>query len=188
MDAWVPLAAINLIASLWTLYLIFKMKKYNGYINMIVSMTLAQGVYDASLFMFKLSSKGWQSTQLFLGIFCGTAAAVWSLVICVVMTYIIASRKYFDIEKNFRKIFFGVTAFSSIDAISCLITYLHGDTSTLSLFRSDLLVSFAFLNRYVAVISVRRGSLLIDINRTLFCFPSHSLTILLCLLSSDRNF
>ena len=119
MDAWVPLAAINLIASLWTLYLIFKMKKYNGYINMIVSMTLAQGVYDASLFMFKLSSKGWQSTQLFLGIFCGTAAAVWSLVICVVMTYIIASRKYFDIDQYLIMLFQFLTQYLVGDWHNC---------------------------------------------------------------------
>jgi hypothetical protein len=127
-------AAVNVIASILTLYLIYKLKKYNGYMLMIFSMTMAQLSYDTSLFMFNIKTDLSYYIQSFLGIFCGTAAALWSLVISIVLTYIVIRRKYVDIGLNFPIYFIIVTLFSLFIAISCVWTIINGDTDLFSIF------------------------------------------------------
>ena len=127
------LSPLNAFASAYTIYLVWALKKYNGYmvrdckridnllyvlfnsygnssilllfichiewwsqanalhntiiltnnnpsINlscfklMVLAMTFAQFSYDASLFLFNFRTKEMRATQLFIGIFCGTAA------------------------------------------------------------------------------------------------------------------
>lgn len=91
------------------------MKKSNGYIMMIAAMTAAQLIYDSSIFLFNNPAGDYLYAQVFLGISAGTATAFWSLTIGCVLTYVIVSRKYYDIEIHFPKMFF------SILIASCLL-------------------------------------------------------------------
>lgn len=127
-------AAVNVVASLLTLYLIYKLKKYNGYMLMIFSMTMAQLSYDASLFMFNIKTDLSYYIQSFLGIFCGTASAIWSLVISLVLTYIVVTRKYIDIGFNFPTYFIIVTLLSLFIAISNVWTIINGDKELFAIF------------------------------------------------------
>ncbi len=133
------LSPINAIASAYTIYLVWALQKYNGYMLMVLAMTAAQFSYDVSLFLFNFRTIQWRATQLFIGIFCGTAAASWSLVIACVMTYIIVSKKYYNIEINFKYLVAAVTAFSITDAIVCLIYFLNGE-------KDDFKIAFSVFN------------------------------------------
>ena len=82
---------------------------------MIAAMTAAQLIYDSSIFLFNNPAGDFLYAQVFLGISAGTATAFWSLTIGCVLTYVIVSRKYYDIEIHFPKIFF------SILIASCLL-------------------------------------------------------------------
>ena len=55
--------------------------------------------------------------------------AMWSLVIACVMTYIIVSKKYYNIEINFKYLVSAVTLFSVTDAIVCLIYFVNDDAA-----------------------------------------------------------
>jgi hypothetical protein len=112
---------INVLASVVTLILIIKMKKYNGYMLMLSSMTIAEFCYDSSLFLFNFpQNEDIFKVQLFFGIFAGTAASLWSLVFSFVLSYIIFSKKYFDIGINFPIYFVIVFVLSIWDAIVCV--------------------------------------------------------------------
>lgn len=112
---------INVLASIVILLLIIKMKKYNGYMLMLASMTVAELLYDSSLFLFNFHSTMSYKLQIFLGIFAGTATSLWSLVFSFVLSYIIFSKKYIDIGLYFPIFSVIVLVLSIWDAISCLI-------------------------------------------------------------------
>jgi hypothetical protein len=134
MDLLLGLSVVNLLASLLTLWLIFKMKQYNGYMYMVLSMTLAQAAFDANLFLFESKNEDSQLANIFFGVWCGTAAALWSLIICVVTTYIISSRKYFNIEQNFRYMLIGTTLASIWNAIACVVERKENDKQAFNTF------------------------------------------------------
>jgi hypothetical protein len=108
------MVAINVLSSILTIMIILYMKKSNGYIMMIAAMTSAQLIYDSSIFLFNSPDIDYEYAQIFLGIGAGTATAFWSLTIGCVLTYVIVSRKYYDIEIHFPKIFTSITVASGL--------------------------------------------------------------------------
>ena len=124
MDIWTALTAVNFLASVLTLVLLYIIEKKNSYMSVISAMTIAQGVFDASLFLFVNSDKYSQNIQLFLGVAAGTAAAMWSLVICLVMTYVVTSRRYFDLSKQLTKLHFWINGYCLSFGISMVITHI----------------------------------------------------------------
>jgi len=134
MVLWSVLGVINTMGSILTLLLIYKLHKVNGYMKMVVAMTLAQTVFDIGLLLFNTNVLFWQYTQLFLGIFCGTATGLWSLVIVFVMVYIITTRRYFDVEGRFNAMFMWITATNLFFSIACLVTYINHQAAFADLF------------------------------------------------------
>ncbi len=125
MVTFTVLSVVNLVASLSTLWLIIALKKINGYMKMIIAMTLAQSAFDGSLVIFNTDVLFFQYTQLFLGAFCGTATGIWSLVLVSVMVYIVISKRYFDVSARFWLLCACVTGFSLALGLALLITFIH---------------------------------------------------------------
>lgn len=136
MILWSFLGVINACGSIMTLMLIYKLKKVNGYMKMVLAMTVSQAVYDIALLMFDTNILFWQYTQLFLGIFCGTMTGMWSLVIVFVMVYIIASRSYFDVDSKFKWMLATITISCLAFTIACTATYIDKNPAFLGLFEA----------------------------------------------------
>jgi len=128
------LGVINACGSILILMLIYKLKKVNGYMKMVLAMTVSQAVYDIGLLLFDTNILFWQYTQLFLGIFCGTLTGMWSLAIVFVMVYIIVYRAYFDVDSNFKWMLATITISCLAFSIACAATYIAKDPSFLDLF------------------------------------------------------
>jgi len=154
MIFWSVLGMVNTLGSILTLMLIYKLNKVNGYMRMVVAMTLSQTAFDIGLLLFNTSVLEWQYTQLFLGIFCGTATGLWSLVIVFVMVYVIKSRKYFDVDGNFNLIFLVVTVSNLVFSIACLVSYIHYKQTFASLFAAFNMIRVAIIVLTSAFIAI----------------------------------
>ena len=95
----VGFATISLLASLLTLYLIKRLKKWNGYIQLVVSLTVCQIIYDISFFFLPLSTMWGEYIYVFLNTFGGLASSLWSNVIILVTARIVILLRTVDTLK-----------------------------------------------------------------------------------------
>lgn len=100
----VSIASLSLLCSLLTIFLIYVMKKWNGYSIMIVNLSLAQSIYDVSIIMSCGSGDDFFTAERFLRYFSGSAASLWTNVILLVVAYVVYKLQIFDVKKNFLQI------------------------------------------------------------------------------------
>lgn len=96
-------ACLNAAASLVILWLIYGLRlPMRGYVLLITSMTVCQFVFDGSLVMLfecPQTDIDCLNSCVFIASSFGIASQGWSLCIAVVVGYIIATRRHFDIDK-----------------------------------------------------------------------------------------
>ena len=98
----VGFATLSLIASLLTLYLIKKTAKWNGYIQLVVSLTACQIIYDLSFFFLPVPFTWGEYIYLFLNTFGGLSSALWSNIIIIVTARIVIRLRTVDTLKRVR--------------------------------------------------------------------------------------
>ena len=96
----VGFATISLVASLLTLYLIKRLKKWNGYIQLVVSLTVCQIIYDISFFFLPVSPTWGQYLYVFLNTLGGLTSSLWSNVIILVTARIVIRLRTVDTLKK----------------------------------------------------------------------------------------
>jgi hypothetical protein len=97
----VVMATISLLASLLTLYLIRKLRKSNGYMHLVMSLTACQVVYDIGFYFFLCYHLNIGVILFnFFNTWGGVASALWSNIIILVTCHIILNLRSIDIEKK----------------------------------------------------------------------------------------
>lgn len=95
----VGFASLSLLASCLTLYLIKRLAKWNGYIQLVVSLTVCQIIYDISFFFLPLDETWGQYLYVFLNTFGGLTSSLWSNVIIMVTARIVIRLRTVDTLK-----------------------------------------------------------------------------------------
>lgn len=90
---------ISLFFSLLTLWLIYSMKKRNGYLLLIVQLTIAQAIYDISIVMIAGPIEVYL-TYTGLRTISGLASTLWTNVISFVVLYVVWYLRVYDIQGN----------------------------------------------------------------------------------------
>lgn len=125
---------LNTLASLLTLYAIWLLPKsyHNGYLTMILFMTISQTLYDASLLFYNTpeGSTGYNElldTCYYLGILFGTNSALWTSIISGVTSYVIWTRRYIAVQDNMT--YFNIFNFflSFVIATSFIVAHVRGN-------------------------------------------------------------
>jgi len=95
-------AFLSFLCSLLTLRLIYVMKTWNGYILLIVSLSLAQLLYDLGFLLIPLVSLvNITGLLTFISCFAGLMASFWTNVISLIVLYIVLRLSTVDIIKNY---------------------------------------------------------------------------------------
>jgi hypothetical protein len=97
----VGVAFLSLLSSIATLALIKLLKKWNGYLELVTSLTVCQGVHDmAFLLILAYNSPGGKGSYLFFHMLGGLSSTLWSNVIMFVTCRIVTTIRSVDIHKN----------------------------------------------------------------------------------------
>lgn len=116
------LATASLVATLITLYLIYDMNRWNGYMLLIFNLTLFQALYDVS-FYFLMAFRNYACFQIFtfLATFSGLAVSLWTNIISFVLFYIVMRMRSFHIKSYIKYFFAAIVLISGIMASLCVI-------------------------------------------------------------------
>lgn len=149
-------AFLSIIASFMTLLIIYDIGKWNGYLQLISSMTVCQILYDSAFFFVV----GYKQTvcvdlNLFLTSFGGLSVTVWTNIISTVVVHIVLTLKTVNISKNYWVYFLIGCVVPLIIAIVSTyvdsIGYLFADTLVYNILRCASiaynLVAYAVLTR-----------------------------------------
>ena len=95
-------AFLSFVCSLLTLRLIYVMKTWNGYILLIVSLSVAQLLYDLGFLLIPVMSLvNIEGLLNFISCFGGLMASFWTNVISLIVLYIVLRLNAVDIIKNY---------------------------------------------------------------------------------------
>lgn len=123
------LATSSLVATLITLYLIYDMNRWNGYMLLIFNLTLFQALYDVS-FYFLIAFREIACFQIFtfLATFSGLAVSIWTNIISFVLFYIVMKMKSFHIKFYIKYFFVAIVVVSGLIAsLSVAFSAGHND-------------------------------------------------------------
>ncbi len=124
------LALFSLVSTVTTLYLIYDMKRRNGYLLLIFNLTICQFFYDLPFFMLP-----WYNYRITLDItnfmftFAGLAVALWTNVISLVLYNIVQYLHSFDIYGHYLQ--FASMVFVPSLLLACLMVAYFKDEDTI---------------------------------------------------------
>lgn len=93
---------LSLICSLMTLFLVYRMKIWNGFLLILVSTSICQVLYDLNYMIGITNDYDWCLVWNFLDIFGGLSVALWTNILSFIIVYILVHIKNLDIFKNFH--------------------------------------------------------------------------------------
>lgn len=116
------LATVSLVATLITLYLIYDMNRWNGYMLLIFNLTLFQALYDVS-FYFLMAFRNSACFQIFtfLATFSGLSVSLWTNIISCVLFYIVMRMRSFHIKFYIKYFFAAIVIISGVIASLCVV-------------------------------------------------------------------
>ena len=124
------LAFLSLTSTMTTLYLMYDMKRRNGYLLLIFNLTVCQIFYDAPFFLVPFYSVGdVLTTANFLFTFAGLAVALWTNVVSFVLYNIVKYLQSFDIYGHYRS--FACLVFIPSLVMACCAAVYSGDQEKL---------------------------------------------------------
>jgi hypothetical protein len=93
-------SAISALCSILTLWVIYRLQKLNGYIFVIINLTVSQLFYDISILM--VPSKGRTIEVIYVTIrsICGLSTTFWTNVISSVILYTVYHRKVYNVNSH----------------------------------------------------------------------------------------
>jgi hypothetical protein len=115
------LAILSIIASLCTLYLIYVIGRWNGFLLLILTMTVCSMIYDTTFiseFDFRESSFRY---TVFGSIWMGLAVTFWTNVYSGIVYYVVYRIKSVNTMKYYPYYFFFVMVPSLIIALYCVV-------------------------------------------------------------------
>lgn len=119
------LALISFICTIVTLWLIYDMKRRNGYLLLINSLTTSQLIYDlAFVFLPFYSNEICLDMLTFMCTFAGMAVTLWTNVISLVLYNIVRNLRSFDIYSYYHK--FAAAIFIPSLILACLVVGYYG--------------------------------------------------------------
>lgn len=97
-------AALSVASTLLTLYIIRVINRWNGYIQLVFNLSLAQLVYDASMVFIPLRQYNSFIEWTYIAIRCvaGLVATSFTNILASVVVYAVWKRSTFDIDKTLR--------------------------------------------------------------------------------------
>jgi hypothetical protein len=108
----ITVATASNLCSLLTLWIIYKCQRWNAYVQIILSMTVSQLLYDTSFYFLLNGSDTSFYIQEFLSSFAGAATTLWTNVMSGVVLYLVTTRKSMDIESMYVYFFSGIVVVS----------------------------------------------------------------------------
>ena len=111
-------ATLSLLASLLTLLLIRRLNKWNGYMQLVVSLTCCQIVYDIGFYpLIWFNHVEGKIAYIALNTWGGLTSTLWSNVIILVTCRIVVELRTIDIVKRCRYYYFAVYVPSTVMAV-----------------------------------------------------------------------
>jgi hypothetical protein len=123
---------INTLASAFTLYLIYVINRNNDYNSIIKYLTISQFLFDASQYLFGIDNELIAIIYMPFTLATGVASASFSLFLCSILSYIVISRDYLDV--NYIKMRYLVIIFliSASIGVSLLLASIYNDANMYS--------------------------------------------------------
>jgi hypothetical protein len=115
--------ATNVLASIFTLYLLVKIKRKNTYNLIIFWMTIMQGIYDLFQFhYYDIANSEWHSVIIICSLPAGLVSALFTLSISYILWYIVISKNYIDLTYNKFRLLFTIFGSCFIFQIALVVT------------------------------------------------------------------
>ena len=135
------------VCSLMNLILIKVMKKWNGYISIILHMCILQSMYDA-VFPIRTATYGpaFQFTVTGIKFFSGISSTLWSNVLVLTILRVILTGKALDILQNYRWLFAVTMIPSLIFSILAIVFSLK--------YGNDFFVPFSYVYYSTRLVSI----------------------------------
>ncbi len=127
------MGAIGLTFTLFTMWIIRSMGRYNSYILLVINLTIAQMFYDLSVLLVQLPGNG-VFYDMAMRTFSGVAASLWTNVISISVFYVVTMHKSLDIFKSYRYMLLGISCIAIIPAIGVPMTIYHEEFALLTAF------------------------------------------------------
>ena len=98
-------ALLSTLCTICAIYLIYAMKKWNGYIILVLSLIVCQLIYNITfVFVGCYDEVTCQALMNLFAIFAGVATALWTNVISILIAYIVIYLKSLDIMTYYKSI------------------------------------------------------------------------------------
>lgn len=150
------IALLSTICSIITLYLLKQMKKWNGYLQLVLNLTISQGIYDLSYFLLPFFYNSYCRVIFeFISTYGGISSTLWCNVIVFITCQIVISLRSVNILEQHRYYLFVISFISGIlgifdaiylDNVTILATYFL--IKTISMF---LNIIFYFIIMYKVI-------------------------------------
>lgn len=126
------ICTVSLVASFITLYLIYDFNKWNGYILLIFTLTIFQGIYDLSFyFILGFQVEPFFMVYKFLSVFSGTFIAIWVNYISLLLYYTVLYLESVNIRNQFTVAFPFVLTISFLLSSAVMAIYLVDETNSI---------------------------------------------------------
>lgn len=119
------LALVSFICTVATLWLIYDMKRRNGYLLLINNVTVSQLIYDLAFVFLPFYNNQYCLNMLtFMCTFAGMAVTLWTNVISLVLYNIVRNLRSFDIYAHYP--LFAAAIFAPSLALAILVVHYYG--------------------------------------------------------------
>ncbi len=112
-------SSVATICSLLTLYIIRSMGRWNSYIQLVVSLTVSQLLYDLSILAVPCGLSDPHCYSAVVGVRCasGIAATLWTNIISFVVLYVVSNLQNMDIRRWYPYWLAGVATYALLNGV-----------------------------------------------------------------------
>ncbi len=138
--------AVGLTFTLFTLWVVRSMGRYNSYILLVINLTIAQMFYDLSVLMVVLPGTTGALIELFFRIFFGVASSLWTNIISFSAFFVVVYQESFPVFRYFWWIFAAITVLSAVPASGMVYNTYYYDWDNIVPYATT--VSLIFLSQF----------------------------------------
>lgn len=121
---WYALGTISLSCSLFTPYLIYKMKRWNGALLLIVSLSLTEALYDFGLILTSINNIKFAvcALQGVLVFYAGISAALWTTCFSTIILMLLSNYRFENVLRIYK--YFAILSWGSFFNTICIFVIL----------------------------------------------------------------
>ncbi len=127
------MGVIGLAFTLFTLWIVRSMGRYNSYILLVINLPVAQMFYDLSVLLVLVPGNG-MYFDMAMRVFSGIAASLWTNIISISVFYVVTMHKSLDIFKSYRYMLLGIFVIAIIPTIGVPLTLYKEEFELLTVF------------------------------------------------------